>query len=79
MLEPQSKIGGPAQRMERQGQLADRAEIHREIARENGRRIIADPRLALDAITHQQATFTNRHMVIFIHRHSDGQEQFNAA
>src|SRR3546814_15575528 len=34
-LEPQDKIGGPAQRMERQGQLADRAEIPREIAREN--------------------------------------------
>ncbi|WP_371431963.1 Ti-type conjugative transfer relaxase TraA [Novosphingobium sp.] len=78
-LEPQDKIGGPAQRMERQGQLADRAEIHREIARENGERIIADPRLALDAITHQQATFTNRDMAMFIHRHSDGQEQFNAA
>jgi Ti-type conjugative transfer relaxase TraA len=75
-LEPQSKIGGPAQRMEQQGQLADRAELHREIAHENGERIIANPGIALDAITHQQATFTNRDMAMFAHRHSDGVEQF---
>ena len=78
-LEPQSKIGGPAHRMERQGLEADRAELHREIARENGERIIADPGIALNAITHQQATFTNRDIAMFIHRHSDGQEQFHAA
>ena len=77
-LEPQDKIGGPAQRMEREGKLADRAEIHREIARENGERIIADPRIALDAITHQQATFTNRDLAMFAHRHSDGREQYDA-
>ncbi|GAA4770860.1 Ti-type conjugative transfer relaxase TraA [Stakelama sediminis] len=77
-LEPQDKIGGPAQRMEREGQLADRAEIHREIARENGTRIIANPGIALDAITHGQATFTSRDMAMFAHRHSDGREQFDA-
>ncbi|WP_336966744.1 Ti-type conjugative transfer relaxase TraA [Sphingobium aquiterrae] len=78
-LEPQSKIGGPAHRMDAQGLEADRAEMHRAIARENGERIIADPGIALNAITHQQATFTNRDIAMFIHRHSDGQEQFNAA
>ncbi|QUT06888.1 Ti-type conjugative transfer relaxase TraA [Sphingobium phenoxybenzoativorans] len=78
-LEPQSKIGGPAHRMDAQGLEADRAELHREIARENGERIIADPGIALNAITHQQATFTKRDMAMFIHRHSDGQDQFNAA
>jgi len=77
-LEPQDKIGGPAQRMEREGQLADRAELHREIARENGERIIENPRIALDAITHQQATFTNRDLAMFAHRHSEGREQFDA-
>ncbi len=77
-LEPQDKIGGLAQRMERDGQLADRAELHREIARENGARIIADPGIALDAITRQQATFTNRDIAMFAHRHSDGREQFDA-
>lgn len=52
--------------------------MHREIARNNGARIIAEPDLALDAITHQQSTFTRRDMAMFAHRHSDGIEQFNA-
>src|SRR5690348_10736725 len=58
-LEPQSQIGAPAKRIEDrsiegQDTEADRAEMHREIARGNGQRIIADPSIALDAITHQQ-------------------------
>jgi Ti-type conjugative transfer relaxase TraA len=57
--------------------VADRAELHREIARNNGMRIIADPSLALNAITHQQSTFTRRDMAKFAHRHSDGIDQFN--
>jgi Ti-type conjugative transfer relaxase TraA len=77
-LEPQSQIGAPAQRIEAEGiEAADRAELHREIARGNGARIIAHPALALDAITHQQSTFTRRDMARFAHRHSDGIEQFN--
>jgi Ti-type conjugative transfer relaxase TraA len=77
-LEPQSQIGATAQRIEGEGiEAADRAEMHREIARNNGARIIADPSIALDAITHQQSTFTRRDMAMFAHRHSDGIEQFN--
>jgi Ti-type conjugative transfer relaxase TraA len=77
-LEPQSQIGAAAQRIEGEGiEAADRAEMHREIARNNGARIIADPSIALDAITHQQSTFTRRDMAMFAHRHSDGIEQFN--
>jgi Ti-type conjugative transfer relaxase TraA len=79
VLEPQSQIGAPAQRIEGEGlEAADRAEMHREIARNNGARIIADPSIALDAITHQQSTFTRRDMAMFAHRHSDGLDQFNA-
>jgi len=82
-LEPQSQIGAPAQRIEGDGSeaaanVADRAELHREIARNNGDRIIADPSLALDAITQQQSTFTRRDMAKFAHRHSDGIDQFTA-
>ncbi|MGB8842153.1 MAG: Ti-type conjugative transfer relaxase TraA, partial [Aliidongia sp.] len=78
-LEPQTQIGAPAQRIEGEGiEAADRAEMHREIARNNGARIIANPSIALDAITHQQSTFTQRDMAMFAHRHSDGIEQFNA-
>jgi Ti-type conjugative transfer relaxase TraA len=86
-LEPQSQIGAAAKRIESRGIEsagiedrgieADRAEMHREIARNNGARIIADPSLGLDAITHQQSTFTRRDMAKFAHRHSDGIEQFN--
>jgi Ti-type conjugative transfer relaxase TraA len=78
-LEPQSQIGAPAQRIEGEGaETADRAELHREIARNNGARIIADPSLGLGAITQQQSTFTQRDMAKFAHRHSDGIDQFNA-
>jgi len=77
-LEPQSQIGAPAQRIEGEGiEASDRADMHREIARNNGARIIADPSVALDAITHQQSTFTRRDMAMFAHRHSDGIDQFN--
>ena len=85
-LEPQTQIGAPAQRIEREGMeadagaadgVADRAQMHREIARNNGDRIIADPSIALDAITHQQSTFTRRDLAMFAHRHSDGIDQFN--
>jgi Ti-type conjugative transfer relaxase TraA len=81
-LEPQTQVGAPAQRIENGGLdaagiEADRAELHREIARNNGARIIADPTVALDAITHQQSTFTRKDIAKFAHRHSDGIEQFN--
>lgn len=82
-LEPQSQIGAPAQRIETRSvegegiEAADRVEMHREIARNNGARIIADPSVALDAITHQHSTFTRRDMAMFAHRHSDDIDQFN--
>jgi ATP-dependent exoDNAse (exonuclease V) alpha subunit len=77
-LEPQDKIGAPAQRIESEGiEAADRAEMHRKIARNNGRRIIADPHIGLEAIKQQQSTSTRRHMAKFAHQHSDGTLQFN--
>ncbi|HWW58482.1 MAG TPA: Ti-type conjugative transfer relaxase TraA [Sphingopyxis sp.] len=77
-LEPQHKIGPAASRMAADGLDADRVCEHIEIARSNGDRIIADPAIALDAITHRQATFTTRDLAMFAHRHSDGKEQFDA-
>ncbi len=76
-LEPQTKIGAPAQRIEAAGIEADRAEDHRRIARENGARIVTNPSAALDTITQQQSTFTRRDIAMFAHRHSDGIDQFN--
>ncbi len=78
-LEPQDKIGPAASRMGVRGLEAERIEEHRAVAQRNGERIIANPAVALDAITHQQATFTPRDLAMFVHRHSDGKEQFDLA
>jgi Ti-type conjugative transfer relaxase TraA len=78
-LEPQHKIGPAGSRRLERGEDAERADDHLRIARENGEKIIADPGVALDAITRQQATFTTRDLAMFVHRHSDGKEQFDSA
>jgi Ti-type conjugative transfer relaxase TraA len=78
-LEPQHKIGPAGMRRELRGEEAERADDHLRIARENGSKIIGDPRIALDAITRTQATFTARDLAMFVHRHSDGKEQFDQA
>ena len=76
-LEPQHKIGPAGMRRLDRGEDAERADDHRRIARENGEKIAADPRIALDGITRQQSTFTTRDLAMFVHRHSDGKEQFD--
>jgi Ti-type conjugative transfer relaxase TraA len=78
-LEPQNKIGPAASRMADHGLEAERIAEHAEIARRNGEKIIAEPGIALDAITRQQATFTKRDLAMFVHRHSDGKDQFDHA
>ena len=76
-LEPQHKIGPAAQRRPGQGLEAERIEDHARIARDNGEKIIANPGVALDAITRTQATFTTRDLAVFAFRHSDGKEQYD--
>src|SRR3546814_819970 len=78
-LEPQDKIGPAAACMGERGLESERIEDHRAVAQRNGERIIAEPRVALDAITHHQATFTRRDMAMFVHRHTDGKEQYDRA
>jgi Ti-type conjugative transfer relaxase TraA len=77
-LEPQHKIGPAAARMAAKGLQLERVDQHREIARLNAEKLLADPRLALDALTHSQATFTRRDAAMFVHRHSEGKDQFDA-
>ena len=77
-LEAQNKIGPAGSRRKSRGEDAERADEHRRIAHENGLKIIADPEIALNAITHSQATFTVSDIAKFAHRHSDGKEQFDA-
>src|SRR3546814_17134618 len=64
--------------MAAEGLEADRLAEHIVIARSNGEKILADPGIALDAITHRPATFTSRDLALFVHRHSDRKEQFDA-
>ena len=78
-LEPQHKIGPAGMRREERGEDAERAVEHREIARRNGERIIAEPSVALDAITRQQSTFTQRDLQAFVFRHTDDKDQFDRA
>ncbi|GAA4772905.1 Ti-type conjugative transfer relaxase TraA [Stakelama sediminis] len=77
-LEPQHKIGAAGARRDARGEEAERADDHRAIARNNGAAIIADPARGLDTLTRNQATFTQRDLAMFAHRHSDGKEQFDA-
>ena len=77
-LEPQNKIGPAGMRRLERDEGAERAADHVRIARENGEKIIADPNVALDAITRGQATFTTRDLATFAFRHSDGKDQFDA-
>ncbi len=78
-LEPQHKIGPAGMRREERGEDAERALDHREIARRNGEKIIAEPGVALDAITRQQSTFTDHDLARFVHRHTDDGDQFAQA
>jgi len=78
-LEPQNKIGPAAARRRIEGLETERLDDHAAIARRNGERIIADPDVALNAITRSQATFTRRDLAMFVHRHSDGRDQFDQA
>lgn len=76
-LEPQHKIGPAAARMAEQGLASERLEEHHAIAQANGEKLLANPALALDAITRTQATFTTCDLAMFVHRHSEGKDQFD--
>ncbi len=77
-FEPQNKIGPAGARRAVRGEDAERADEHRAIARRNGEKLLANPELALQAVTLQQSTFTRADLARLVHRHSDGAEQFAA-
>jgi Ti-type conjugative transfer relaxase TraA len=72
-LEPQYKIGS-AIASERMARLAD----YQRIARENGEKLLDNPKIALTAITRQQSTFTRQDLARFVNRHTVDAEQFQA-
>ena len=56
--------------------IAERMPRQEQIARENGEAIIEDPRLALRALTHHSATFTERDIARFLHTRTLGRSSF---
>jgi len=80
-LEPQSKIGRSRSEAARDGRLIvqERMAEHEELARRNGEAIIKDPLVALEAITHQRATFTRSDVGRFLNTHTVDAEQFQQA
>jgi Ti-type conjugative transfer relaxase TraA len=81
-LEPGKKIGVGRERQNDEAlprYVAERVAAQEEVARENGAAILEDPTLALRALTHQRATFTERDIAKFLHTRTSGAEQFQAA
>jgi Ti-type conjugative transfer relaxase TraA len=77
-IEPQNKIGPAGARRATRGEDAERADEHRAIARRNGEKLLANPELALQALTLQQSTFTRADLARLVSRQSDGADQFAA-
>jgi len=79
-LEPTSKLGARLENAETDGReiVRDRLQEHLEKVRRNGEAILKDPRIALDAITYQQATFTKREVGRWLNTRTADAQQFNA-
>ncbi len=77
-IEPQNKIGPAGARRAIRGEDAERADEHQAIARRNGEKLLANPELALQALTMQQSTFTRADLARLVSRQSDGADQFAA-
>jgi Ti-type conjugative transfer relaxase TraA len=81
-LAPGRKIGVGLERqrsLELPHHVADRIAEQREIAHENGQRILEDPTVALKSLTHTQATFSKQDIAKFLHTRTEGAEQFQSA
>jgi len=81
-LVPGRKIGLSAERQlepDLPRGVLERVAEQREIAAENGRRILKDPGLGLRALTHTQATFTHHDIAKYLHTRTQGAEQFESA
>ena len=81
-LIPGRKIGLNQQRQttpDLPGFLVDRIAEQQRIALANGEQIIADPSIALKALSHANATFTHHEVARFLHTHTQDSAQFQAA
>jgi Ti-type conjugative transfer relaxase TraA len=82
-LTPGQKIGVGQERQTPEAKIPrhieERIQTQSRIARENGDTIIADPTVALHAITHQRSTFTHHDIARWLHTRTDGAAQFDTA
>ncbi|MGH8226502.1 MAG: Ti-type conjugative transfer relaxase TraA [Steroidobacteraceae bacterium] len=82
-FEPGRKIGVSLERQQRDPDLPlrirERIAEQQRIAEANGERILADPTIALRAITHTQATFTEPDLAKYLHTRTHSAEQFTSA
>jgi len=81
-LEPGRKIGVGRDRQadaKLPPHITERIAAQEQIARENGAAILADPTVALRAMTHLRSTFTERDIARFLHTRTLGADQFQAA
>jgi len=81
-LIPGRKIGLDNEREKSQdlpGFLADRVAEQHQIAQANGTQIIAEPTIALKALSHSNATFTHHDIAKFLHTRTHDAEQFQTA
>jgi Ti-type conjugative transfer relaxase TraA len=81
-LIPGRKIGLGKERQdtpELPGFLADRVAEQQRIAGANGQQIIAEPAIALKALSHTNATFTHHDVARFLHTRTTSAEQFQSA
>jgi Ti-type conjugative transfer relaxase TraA len=81
-LIPGRKIGLSLERQDTPhlpGFLADRVAEQQRIARANGHQIIAEPTIALKALSRTNATFSHHDLAKFLHTRTDSADQFQAA
>ena len=81
-LVPGRKIGVSLERQQSNDlplKIAERVAEQRQISGDNGAHIVSNPKVAIRALTHYQATFTEHDIAKFLHTRTDGAEQFNTA
>jgi ATP-dependent exoDNAse (exonuclease V) alpha subunit len=81
-LVPGRKIGVGRERQRGEflpDRIAERVFEQRRIAKENGERILANPKLALAALSQTYASFTEHEVARFLSTRTEGPEQFRAA
>lgn len=69
-VEPQPKVGAAAQRMFELEGSSERVDELLATQRRNGEKLIAEPGLALDALTRRQSTFTEHDLARWVHSHT---------